>query len=267
MKIQKYLKQSLTLLLSVYILFIPSFAQAKITSSSQEVEPNTLQHDYHFNIIRDTPRHIALDLKESIWNKWALGALVIGSGLIAGLHSVDSNVQKKFYPANRLGKAKDIFGTLGNPYVLGSTVLVSFGISRLVKSPKYKTTAETMLEAYALTEALTLGLKAAVRRTRPNGGNYSFPSGHSSGAFAVASVIQSLHGFKYGIPAYAVSTMVGLSRLDDNKHYLTDVLAGALLGSLVGFGTSKFHKKENQNLFVMPTITNNSATFSLLSSF
>lgn len=254
-----------TAILSLQMLLTIPLAQAQ--EASDQLSPE-MQSPYEYSFkFKDVPRHFALDVKETFWNKWTFAALVAGSGITVGLHSVDSEVKQSFSSKNRLGKAKDVFNTIGSPYVLGSGVLLSFGISRLVDSPKYKTTAETMLEAYVLAEVLTLGLKIAVRRTRPNGGSYSFPSGHASGAFAIATVLESLHGPKYGIPAYAISTMIGLSRLDDNKHFLTDVVSGLLLGTLVGYGTSKFHKKENANLFVAPMISANTAGVSLLKTF
>lgn len=64
----------------------------------------------------------------------------------------------------------------------------------------------------------------------------SFPSGHTAVAFAVASVIGS--GYKdktwVGITSYTLASLVGLSRIYDNKHWPSDVFAGAVLGTYIG---------------------------------
>ena len=82
-------------------------------------------------------------------------------------------------------------------------------------------------------------LKWATGRKRPNGANrQSFPSGHTSAAFGVAEVVRTLYGNRPGAVFYSLALVTGLSRINDNKHYLSDVVAGAGLGiGLVrGFG-------------------------------
>lgn len=64
--------------------------------------------------------------------------------------------------------------------------------------------------------------------------DYSFPSGHTASAFAVASVMLLCMPRRYGIPAVVIAVMIALSRLYNAAHYPTDVLAGMLIGSVVG---------------------------------
>ena len=45
------------------------------------------------------------------------------------------------------------------------------------------------------------------------------------------------HPWYIGVPAYALASFVGLSRVNDNKHYIHDVLAGATIGTAFGYGT------------------------------
>jgi membrane-associated phospholipid phosphatase len=61
----------------------------------------------------------------------------------------------------------------------------------------------------------------------------SFPSGHTSAAFATATVIQRKWGWRAGVPAYAVAAFVGTTRLQ-HVHYLSDVTFGAALGIASG---------------------------------
>jgi membrane-associated phospholipid phosphatase len=82
---------------------------------------------------------------------------------------------------------------------------------------------------------VTAGLKFTVRRTRPDeSSRTSFPSGHTSGAFATATVLKRRYGWKAGIPAYGAASFISLSRLNENKHYLSDIVFGAAVGFMAG---------------------------------
>lgn len=79
------------------------------------------------------------------------------------------------------------------------------------------------------------GLKYAVDKDRPDdSGDDSFPSGHTADSFAAATFIQQRYGWKWGIPAYIGATFVGYTRVDSDKHYVEDVLAGAAIGIISG---------------------------------
>ena len=87
-------------------------------------------------------------------------------------------------------------------------------------------------KSFATNASITYGLKYAVNRKRPNGEDYSFPSGHTSATFQSASFIYKRYGLKYAIPAYIGATFVGYSRVDSKAHYSSDVIAGAVIGTL-----------------------------------
>ncbi len=78
-------------------------------------------------------------------------------------------------------------------------------------------------------------LKRITNIERPDGTSYSFPSGHTATAFAGAEFLWQEYKDKsiwYGISGYAVATATGIFRITNNKHWLTDVAAGAGLGIL-----------------------------------
>ena len=101
-----------------------------------------------------------------------------------------------------------------------------------------------ILEAYGTTAALTVFLKIVTHRRRPDGSNYfSFPSGHTSTAFVTAQITENLYGPRWGLPAYALAVITALSRIQENKHYPTDVLFAAGLGISVAQAFWRHHER------------------------
>lgn len=75
-------------------------------------------------------------------------------------------------------------------------------------------------------------LKYSVSELRPDHSNYhSFPSGHSTIAFASAAFMQRRYGWKWGIPAYTVATYTAVGRVLAKKHHWWDCVAGAAIGA------------------------------------
>lgn len=78
-------------------------------------------------------------------------------------------------------------------------------------------------------------LKTSLKRTRPDGTAFSFPSGHTANAFAGATMLAIEYGENYKwVPyvSYGVASTIGVMRMANNKHYISDVLFGAGLGIL-----------------------------------
>jgi len=90
--------------------------------------------------------------------------------------------------------------------------------------------------SYVLTTATVRSLKGTTRIMRPDSSlRTSFPSGHTSIAFAGAEFLWQEYKDKsvwYGIAGYTLAGSVGLLRVVNNKHWLTDVIAGAGVGIL-----------------------------------
>lgn len=91
------------------------------------------------------------------------------------------------------------------------------------------------LKQGALSAATTVGatmiLKYAIKERRPDFSNHhSFPSGHASFTFAASTYIGRRYGWKYSIPAYALSTYTAWGRVYGKKHHWWDVVAGAAIG-------------------------------------
>jgi membrane-associated phospholipid phosphatase len=121
------------------------------------------------------------------------------------------------------------------PAAVGAVVAVLFATGRAVDAPRYRAMTYDWVQAFLINAGYTTLLKEVAHRERPNGeDDLSFPSGHDSNAFALAAVAERHYGWKAGVPAYTLASLVAVSRLQRNKHYLSDVMAGATLGYIVG---------------------------------
>ena len=110
----------------------------------------------------------------------------------------------------------------------------AYSIGRAIGSQRTAIVGADLVRAQLVNTVFTQGLKLTVNRTRPDGEPWSFPSGHSSGTFANATVLQRHFGWKVGAPAYAFATYVAASRLQANRHFASDVIFGAAIGIVSG---------------------------------
>ncbi|MEO6330728.1 MAG: phosphatase PAP2 family protein [Ginsengibacter sp.] len=151
------------------------------------------------------------------------------------------------------------FGGLYEIYAL--TGMAAYGM--VFKDEKIKTTTLLATQSYLTAGAIQIVLKFVTSRQRPlyidkrtnenepifhglffhfksqsnsNSKSSSFPSGHTTAAFAAATVYALEYRNKPLIPilSYSAATLIGLSRITENKHWPTDVLVGAALGFLSG---------------------------------
>lgn len=109
----------------------------------------------------------------------------------------------------------------------------------------YRDTPGTVqfVESVGLTLASTYVLKYAVNEQRPNGGSFSFPSGHSSISFSAAEFMRKRYGWAYGIPAYGLASFVAYSRVEAREHYAHDVIAGAAIGMASSYIFTRPYKR------------------------
>ncbi len=106
-------------------------------------------------------------------------------------------------------------------------------------------------------------LKHTTNIMRPDGSsNNSFPSGHTAQAFVAATFIHKELGHKsvwYRIGAYTMASTVGAFRILNNRHWISDVLAGAGIGILstnIAYATHQYKWGKKPGLVVLPTYTN-----------
>ncbi len=184
---------------------------------------------------------------KEIFSSRNLELAVFGAALTAAAASVDHvdrNTKNYFQTRRPMGRVSIYGDRIGQGYYhvgLGSAL---FGIGELSHDRKLADTGIVTLEALLVNCVATEGLKYAVGRKRPNGDNaMSFPSGHASSSATVAASISAMYGWdlRIAVPLYSVALFVGASRIQDNEHYLSDVIAGLTLGSLVGSSFAHYH--------------------------
>jgi membrane-associated phospholipid phosphatase len=170
-------------------------------------------------------------------------AKVAAGGTVASLaaHPADDNLATW---AEEQGDASyvGIGNTIGSGWFEAGAAVATYAIGKGTKDARTTHVGSDLIRAQVLNGLLTTTLKVAVDRTRPNGSHYSFPSGHSSATFASAAVLQSHFGWKVGLPGYAVGGFVAWCRVRDRAHWLSDTVAGATLGMVVGQAVTTGHR-------------------------
>jgi membrane-associated phospholipid phosphatase len=190
-------------------------------------------------------------------------ALLVGSLLIAANmldDEVRSSTQSWRNPtSNSLARVGNTFGTgqLVFPALVGAWVAGSaLGSDGMRRASGHAIVAAT---AAGLTAT---ALKWTVGRLRPNSGfdsdhfnhfefkDSSFPSGHASIAFGVASSLsRDIKGRWDDVALYGAASLTGLARMNDNKHWFSDVIGGAVIGIFAG----KWATRGNRSLSASPS--------------
>ena len=189
---------------------------------------------------------------------WGVAGLAVGSVVVSGLF-LDKAAQSESQESRTSDKDRwsGTWGELGTVYsvaVLGAAGAYGWiadderGVNVMIDG----------LESTVIASGILCPLlKYTVGRARPNetaqdsdvfapfSGAASFPSGHTTQAFTIASVL----AFSFddqpvvGGLAFATAAGVGLSRINNDAHYVSDVVAGAILGTWVGYEVVHYNRR------------------------
>jgi len=177
----------------------------------------------------------------------------LGGGLALAVHPADDNVNEAMVNSDFAKSFFKLGKYLGESYVLVPTAIAIYAVGRAKDRPKVSHVGMDLIEALIVNEVLVQTLKVTTRRERPDGSdNKSFPSGHASDTFAFATALERHLGWKGAVPAYIFSSYVAISRLPDNKHWLSDVVFGASVGIIAGRTVTRHGKTFPVTVTAMP---------------
>ena len=120
-----------------------------------------------------------------------------------------------------------------------------------------------LAKSEVLMAIIVRSLKTSTHVLRPDRSNYhSFPSGHTAQAFVAATFMHKELGYKsvwFSIGAYTIASGVGAFRILNNKHWVSDVLAGAgfaVLSTNLAYATHRYKWGKRPNWVAVPTYSN-----------
>ena len=219
----------------------------------------SLEHEFFKNILRDqkaiwtAPLHI-----ERSDAKWMVPS-AIGLGALFTTDRITGDEMNE--ATGQLAASRGI-SQAGSIYALGGAATTFYLLGR--KEHNYRARETGLLSAEAMVNSLIVegALKEITQRARPadgverseffDGGS-SFPSGHSTQVWAVATVVANeyKHRRAVQVAAYGVAAAVSVARFTAQKHYISDVVAGSALGWGIGrYVYAAHHREEGQ-----PTIS------------
>jgi membrane-associated phospholipid phosphatase len=170
----------------------------------------------------------------SVLSRDNLAPFALAGAMTFASHGLDQQaarmVEGRCFACGRTG------GTLGGGAAMLPAVGLVFAAGRFAPpSSTFRAASYDAAQALVVNGAWTGLLKYSLQRTRPDGLDaLSLPSGHASTAFALATVTRKHYGAKAGFVAYGIAAGIGLSRIESSRHHLSDVVAGAALGTIVG---------------------------------
>jgi membrane-associated phospholipid phosphatase len=193
---------------------------------------------------RAFPSRLEADAKATFFNGDNVAALA-WAGLASAAMSTggaDDDVAGYFARHNTFDSftEKSLFA-IGSPPLHFAGTALWYVLEAECQDDPGRQQALTMFSALTITGAVTGGLKAIVHNDQPDGGPWSWPSGHTSSSVAVASVLHEFYGWKVGRPAYAGAGLVAWRMMDEGDHWAGDVLFGAVLGWVVGHTVADRH--------------------------
>jgi hypothetical protein len=192
---------------------------------------------------------------------WLMTALTIGA--TAAAYSIDEDVRSEIRATPRDGwKIPFVAGELyGSGLVSGGLGIGLLATSSVTGDDDTRITGRMVLQSLVYSVAFTQVVKIVVGRSRPNlnegkgafrfmridPDHHSFPSGHTTAAFALSSTLSRRIGsLPASILLYAMSTLTAAERIASDKHWLSDTVLGAVIGSVIGLAVVRFEEERER---------------------
>lgn len=263
------MKKLVTLVVCLLLGLVAMNATAK---ANQEEPPATIpftNKNEQPSSDRISSQQLLKDTKEVLtspkhWDTKNWNNFLLLSGLTYLTYKNDNHIQS--WSQEKRSKSTNNIANIGNAFpVVGAAYLTS---TYFWGNEKQRSFAVTGLESMGIAVLSTEVISATTSRNRPNGKNNSFPSTHTAAAFALATVISDEYGKDdKAIPylAYGLATLTAYGRLNDNKHWGSDVVAGALIGHYTAKTVKKLH--DSKTFQVNPYINSDQRGLVISKSF
>jgi membrane-associated phospholipid phosphatase len=194
-----------------------------------------------------TTKEFAKDILLNFRGLFSLGnaKLLAAGGVLTGLSVIpEENTENYFDREGPWGAWTKPGKYIGNSAVVGGASALLFAVSRGSHDQRFRSFAYAAVQGMIVNESLVQATKLVVHRERPNHqDNRAFPSGHAATSFMFATLLAGHYGWKAGVPGYLVASYVATTRLSDSKHHLSDVVAGAVIGGIVGHTVTRSMKR------------------------
>lgn len=175
---------------------------------------------------------------------WEVAA-VAGGVAVASAADLSVRDYVQDHRSHFLDSKLSIFRRAGQPEVYATVSLGVYGVGLISGNKAIRRAGRRLVAAVAVAGGTALAVKELVGRVRPDGapgnqyrfkpfsGNDAFPSGHTTAAFAVAtSLADDIHNPYASVALYTAASFTAWSRINDNRHWFSDTMAGAALGIL-----------------------------------
>lgn len=256
----RYLKKHPTFLIGTLIVFLCFSSFQNSIYADETSSEYKLNQEFLKSFLNDF-RGVVASPKD--WGKkdfFKLSA-ILATGTF--LFAFDDEINDWFY-GNRNSSSDDVsrlISSLGHGLLLGSFLTALYGSGEIFDSSKLRKTALLSFESWMISGAIVSTTKFLTGRMRPQNDEssfmfhpfsfrsrfHSFPSGHASSAFAVATVIADQSEKLYvDFLAYNLAALVALSRVHDSEHWASDIFIGAVIGYFVAKRVSALNRR-NEN--------------------
>ncbi len=174
--------------------------------------------------------------------RWYHGAAALGVVALASLGDGDLRDQLQAHRSDGKDDVAAVFKHMGQPEVYAATGFGTIAAGLVLGNDRVRRAGERITAGLITAGVVTSVLKRLAGRERPPGApdawqftpfskRDSWPSGHTTEAFALATgVSDELHFLPATVTLYSAAGLTAWSRLNDNRHWGSDVLMGALVG-------------------------------------
>lgn len=148
----------------------------------------------------------------------------------------------------------DAIGVMGNPFLHFGLAGAWYWAGQQKQDDKTYEVGRTLINALTINQLTVLVGQTASFDRAPNGEWGTFPSGHTSSAFCFATVMEEAYGPLVGVPLFGIGVLTAVQRLDSGEHYLSDVVFGAVMGTLIGHSVASGRDPEIFGWQIVPYV-------------